>query len=84
MVDDIIRKTSKKTWYKWSLYMNIILFLIVAAFIAQLTIDSINYGHGKEDLWLAVTRDIAFISVAVSLIFVQFIRNLFIIMRRSL
>ena len=84
MVEDVVRKTSKKTWYKWSLYINIILFLIVAAFIAQLTIDGINYGKIGEEYWLHITRDIAFISVALSLIFFQFIRNLFIIMRRSL
>ena len=84
MVDDVIRGTSKKTWYKWSLYVNIILFLIVAAFVAQLTIDGINYGKFRGEEWLLITRDIAFISVALSLIFVQFIRNLFIIMRRSL
>ena len=84
MVDDVIRKTSKQTWYKWSLYINIILFFIVALFVTLLTVDSINYGRYEEEYWLNVTRDIAFISVALSLIFVQFIRNLFIIMRRSL
>lgn len=84
MVDEVIRKTSKKTLYKWSLYMNIILFFIVALFITFLTVDSINYGKFEEEYWLNITRDIAFISVALSMIFVQFIRNLFIIMRRSL
>ena len=84
MVDDVIRKTSKQTWYKWSLYINIILFFIVALFVTLLTVDSINYGRNEGEYWLNITRDIAFISVALSLIFVQFIRNLFIIMRRSL
>ena len=84
MVENIVRKTSKKTWYKWSLYINIILFFIVALFIYFLVKD---VGVATEEggvTWLYVSRDIAFIAVALALIFVQFIRNLFIIMRRSL
>ena len=85
MVDDVIRQMSKKTWYKWSLYINIILFFIIALFIYLLVKDSIAVGKGEGgDLWLYVARDIAFVAVALALIFFQFFRNLFVIMRRSL
>ena len=84
MVDEIMRNVSKKTWYKWSLYINIVLFFIVALFLYLLVIDSIEYGRVRGDAWLLVTRDVAFVSVSLSLIFAQFIRHLFIIMRRSL
>ena len=84
MVEDMIRQISKKTWYKWSLYINIILFFIVALFIYLLVKDSIAVGEQGGDVWLFVARDIAFIAVALALIFFQFIRNLFVIMRRSL
>jgi len=84
MVDNIVRQTSKKTWYKWSFYINIILFFIVALFVYLLVIDSIQFGREGEDLWIRVTRDIAFLSVALALIFFQFFRNLLTIMRRSL
>jgi hypothetical protein len=35
------------------------------------------------DTWLLVARDVAFISISLALIFFQFFRNLFVIMRRS-
>jgi len=85
MVDKMLRQTSKKTWYTWSLYLNIFLFLIVGAFIYLLVKDCISYGRTPEgDAWLYVTRDIAFLSISLALIFFQSIRNLFTIMRRSL
>ena len=84
MVEDMIRQMSKKSWYKWSLYLNIILFFIVALFTYLLIRDSILVGRVGGDNWLYVARDIAFIAVALALIFFQFFRNLFTIMRRSL
>jgi len=84
MVDEIMRNVSKKTWYRWSLYINIVLFFIVALFLYLLVVDSIEYGRVRGDVWLLVTRDVAFVSVSLSLIFAQFIRHIFIIMRRSL
>jgi hypothetical protein len=84
MVEDVIRNISKKTWYKWSMYINIILFFIVALFIYLLVNDSIAYGREEGLTWMFITRDIAFIAVALALIFFQSIRNLFVIMRRSL
>jgi hypothetical protein len=84
MVDDMIRQMSKKTWYKWSVYINIILFLIVIIFLYLLVRDSLDYTRDGGETWLYITRDIAFIVVALALIFIQLFRNLFTIMRRSL
>jgi hypothetical protein len=84
MVDDMIRQMSKKSWYKWSIYLNIILFFIIGLFIYLLIKDSIEVGKNfGGDIWLLVARDVAFISIALALIFFQFFRNLFVIMRRS-
>jgi len=86
MVEEMIRNMSKKTWYRWSLYIYIILFFIVGIFIYFLVKDSIAVGEAEYvgDIWLYVARDIAFIAIALALIFFQSIRNLFTIMRRSL
>ncbi len=84
MVDDVIRQMSKKTWYKWSLYINIVLFFIVAIMLYYLMTHCINYGENGGEIWRYITLDIGIIAIAMSLIFFQFIRNLFIIMRRSL
>ncbi len=84
MPDEMMRNLSKKTWYKWSLYINIVLFFIVALFLYLLIVDCIEYGKNGGEVWLLVTRDVAFVSVSLALIFAQFIRYLFIIMRRSL
>jgi len=84
MVESIIRQTSKQTWYKLSVYINIILFFIVAVALYFLIKDCIVYGEEKGDAWMYITRDIAFVAVALSLIFFQFFSNLYKIMRRSL
>jgi hypothetical protein len=84
MADDIFRQVSKNAWYRVSLYVNIILFFVVAVFIYFLVTDCIEYGKYGGEVWLRVTRDIAFISVGLALIFFQFIRNLYTILRRSL
>jgi len=84
MVDDMIRQMSKKSWYKWSIYLNIILFFIIGLFIYLLIKDSMEVGRSYGgDTWLLVARDVAFISISLALIFFQFFRNLFVIMRRS-
>jgi hypothetical protein len=77
-----INQISRKTWYKWSFYINIVLFFIVALFVYLLVIDSLQFKGGYD--WLYITRDIGFLAVALALIFFQFFRNLLIIMRRSL
>jgi len=83
MVDgNRISQMSKKTWYRWSFYINIVLFFIVALFIYLLVIDCLEFKGGYD--WIYITRDIGFLSVSLALIFFQFFRNLLIIMRRSL
>ena len=80
----MVRQTTKKTWYKWSFYINIILFFIIALFVYLLIKDSYQYGKDGGDLWLNITRDVAFIAIALAIIFFQFFKNLMLIMRRSL
>jgi hypothetical protein len=84
MVDEMVRNISKKTYYRLSLYLNIVLFFIVGLFFYLLVKDCIDYGEAGGETWLNVTRDVAILSIALALIFFQFVRNLFIIMRRSL
>ena len=86
MVDNRIRQISKKTWYNWSFYINIILFFIIALFIFLLVIDCLTYGTtgAGSYAWLYIARDLAFLSIALALVFFQFFRNLLTIMRRSL
>ena len=85
MVEDMIRQMSKKTWYKWSIYINLILFFLVAVFIYLLVFDCIEVGRSNGgDVWLKVARDIGFLAIVLALIFFQFFRNIFVIMRRSL
>jgi len=82
MVENIIRQTSKKAWYRLSVYINLILFFIVALGITLMYSDFITKTGDEQ--WISVTRDIAVIAVALALIFYQFFRNLYIIMKRSL
>jgi len=90
MVEDFLKKTSKKTWYKWSFYLNIVLFFIVAVWIYLVVKDAWSAGYAKtsganyEDHLFALARDVAILAVALALIFVQLIRNISTIIRRSL
>ena len=84
MADDMFRQIGRKTWYKWSIYINVILFFIIGLFLYFLVKDSLLYARDGGDTWLYITRDIAVIAVALALVFFQLIRNIFIIMRRSL
>ena len=84
MADELFRQVSKKTWYKWSIYINVILFFIIGLFLYLLVVDTLNYVRVEGDTWLYITRDIAAIAIALALVFFQLIRNIFIIMRRSL
>jgi NhaP-type Na+/H+ or K+/H+ antiporter len=91
MVENIVRKTTKKTWYKWSLYVNIILFFIVAIMLYFVVIQSydagrayvINEGNNADEMW-SLMYYIAILVIAIVLLFFQFFKNLFTIMRRLL
>jgi len=85
MADNAFHQMSKKTWYKWSFYINIILFFIIALFIYLLVIDCLLFIPGADPYsWLYIARDLAFLSIALALVFFQFFRNMLKIMRRSL
>jgi hypothetical protein len=84
MADDLFRQVSKKTWYKWSIYINVILFFIIGLFLYFLVKDSLLFARLEGDHWLLITRDIAVLAIALALVFFQLFRNIFIIMRRSL
>ena len=89
MVEEFLRKTSKKTWYKWSFYLNIVLFFIVAIWIYFVVNDAWNagkfYASSEYSTWMfALTRDVAILAAALVIIFVQLIRNTSTIIRRSL
>jgi hypothetical protein len=81
----------KKTWNAWSFYINIVVFILIAIFIFLLILDSYNAGKistlATGDLvsqaWMYIARDVAFLSVALALIFFQFFKNLRIIIKRS-
>lgn len=89
MVENIVRQTTKKTWYKWSLYVNVILFFIVAIMLYFTIFDAYwagFYGNGgnNTDQMFYLLRDIAILIIAIALLFFQFFKNLFTIMKRSL
>ena len=91
MNERTLTQISKKTWYRWSFYVNIVLFFIVAISLYLLIIDSYTAGKlfstGGDKLsqqWLYIARDIAFVSISLALVFFQFFRNLLTIIRRSL
>jgi len=90
MVDNLIRQTSKKTWYKWSLYINIVLFFLVAVFTYLVVKDAYSAGLaydsdvGNAGALFALARDVAVLGIVIALIFFQFFRNLMTIMKRSL
>jgi hypothetical protein len=91
MSDKSFTQISKQTWYRWSFYINIVLFFIIAISIFFLIVDAYNAGKvfssGGDILsqaWLNIARDIAFLSISLALVFFQFFRNLLTIMRRTL
>jgi hypothetical protein len=90
MVDNLIRQTSKKTWYKLSLYINLVLFFIVAILIYLVVSDAWNAGRATGSgeasygLMFALVRDVAILAVVLALIFFQQIKNLWTIMKRTL
>jgi hypothetical protein len=79
MSENPILPIDKKTWNKWSFYINVILFLIIAIFIYLLIFDSFNAGilYVENDTnlltnaWIAVVRDVAFLAVGIVILFVQ-------------
>jgi L-asparagine transporter-like permease len=77
MSESPILPVDKKTWNKWSFYINGVIFIIVAVFIYLLFLDALNagkvYGDNYEltNALIAVMRDVAFLAVGLVILFVQ-------------
>ena len=92
MKDAQIHQIDKKTWNKWSFYINIVVFIITAISIYLLIIDSYTAGkfasqlYGGDQLsqaWLSIARDVAFLAICLTYIFFQLFKYQRIIIRRS-
>jgi len=92
MVKTQIHQIDKKTWNKWSFYVNIVVFIVIAVSIYLLIIDS--YAAGKlasqtysgdqlSQAWLFIARDIAFLAVCFTIVFFQLFKYQRLIIRRS-
>jgi hypothetical protein len=77
MSENPVLSVDKKTWNKWSFYINVVIFIIIAVFIWQIIRDAYNagtvYGVASQltDAWVAVVRDVAFLAVGLVILFVQ-------------
>ncbi|MFA5102445.1 MAG: hypothetical protein WC525_04770 [Candidatus Thermoplasmatota archaeon] len=81
MSENPILPVDKKTWNKWSFYINVIIFIIVAVVIWILILDAFNAGIvfaenyatnlDLTNAWIAVVRDVAFLAVSLVILFVQ-------------
>jgi hypothetical protein len=79
MSENPILPVDKKTWNKWSFYINVIIFIIIAVFIYLLIKDSMEVGRqmvGSDtnllsNAWFIIVRDIAFLAAGLVIIFVQ-------------
>ena len=88
-----IHHIDKKTWQKWSFYVNILVFIIIAISVYLLILDSYTAGqiaaslaYGTNELsqaWLIIVRDVAFLAIALSYVFFLLFRYQRQIMRRS-
>jgi len=91
MADITPLPVDKKTWNKWSFYINLIIFIIIAVFIYLLIRDSIGVGqlYNQSDAnllsnaWFVVVRDIAFITAGLVIIFFQLFSYYRQLIRRS-
>ncbi|MFW6121766.1 MAG: hypothetical protein ACOC80_12850 [Petrotogales bacterium] len=92
MKEPYIHQIDKKTWNKWSFYINIVVFIIIAISVYLLIIDSYNAGklasqlYGGDQIsqaWLFIARDVAFLAITLTYIFFQLFKYQRIIIRRS-
>ena len=93
MVETNIHQIDRKTWAKWSFYVNIAVFIVIAIFIYLLILDSyqagkLAYQSGGGDqmsqAWLFIARDVAFLAIGLTWIFFQLFKSQLLIIRRSL
>jgi hypothetical protein len=77
MKENSVFSVDKKTWNKWSFYINVIIFIIIAVFIWLLIRDAYavgtvyNNASALTDAWFMVVRDVAFLAVGLVILFVQ-------------
>ena len=91
MADNQFQLIDKKTWNKYSFYVNIIVFIIIGISIFFTIIDSytagkLASGSGGDILstaWVHVIRDVAFLAIGFTWVFFQLFKNQWIIMKRS-
>ena len=81
MVEKLLRQTSRKTWYRWSVYIYVLMFALVAIMIFFLTYHSMHYNVAN---WHYIVIDAVILTFALAVIMIQFFRNLFTIIKRSL
>jgi uncharacterized Tic20 family protein len=76
MSENPVLPVDKKTWNKWSFYINIVIFIIIAVFIYFLFRDAYEAGtvqgtSAAVDYLIWVMRDVAFLAVGLVILFVQ-------------
>ena len=81
MADITPLQLDKKTWNKWSFYINLIIFIIIAVFIYLLIRDTFEAGRISasspndsfdiSNAWLMIVRDVAFLAAGLVIIFFQ-------------
>ena len=91
MADITPLQLDKKTWNKWSFYINLIIFIIIAVFIYLLIRDSYDAGRLSvqndvnllSNAWFVIVRDVAFLAAGLVIIFFQLFSYYRQIIRRS-
>lgn len=81
----------KKTWNKWSFYINVIIFILIAIFIYLLIRDSYQAGlvsvqndaNVLTNAWFMIVRDVAFLAAGFVILFFQLFNYYRQLMRRS-
>ena len=92
MVDNRFQHVERKTWHRWTFYVNIIMFVVIAISIYFIVVDSYYAGKLAHEgtggdifatAWIHIMRDIVICAIALTWIFVQLFRNQWIIIKRN-
>ena len=90
MAEGQLHQIDKKTWNKWSFYLNIIIFAIVALASSLLILHSYTAGTFRlvggdtfAQVMLYIAADAVVLAICLTYIFVQLFRYQRIIIRRS-
>ena len=79
MSENPILPVDKRTWNKWSFYINVIIFISIAVLVWILILDAFNAGNvyaqsnvtNLTNAWIAVVRDVALLAIGLVILFVQ-------------